>query len=71
MNNLQTCLKRLGACQKGLEWAGRHDMRDFDTGEMLVTGASVTPEDCIGMLESYAIWLLKRRTKGRCLNVAD
>jgi hypothetical protein len=25
MNNLQTCLKRLGACQKGLEWAGRHD----------------------------------------------
>jgi hypothetical protein len=25
MNHLQTCLKRLGACQKGLEWAARHD----------------------------------------------
>jgi hypothetical protein len=52
-------------------WAGRPDTRDFDTGEMLVTAASVTPEECTGMLEGYAIWLLKRRTEGRCLNIAD
>jgi hypothetical protein len=25
MNILQTCLKRLGACRKGLEWAAHHD----------------------------------------------
>jgi hypothetical protein len=43
--------------------------QQLDTGEMLVTGASVTPEECTGMLEGYAIWLLKK--KGRCLNVAD